>query len=253
MNRLDQRYVIKFLWESGKAADAIHLTLQEHYDKDAYCERTVYRWVQALKLGRTNLSNIPSPGRTPDELLPAHIQQAMMADPYISATKVAHALNVSPSTVCRYLHEVLQKKFLHLRWVPHTLDSCQKATRAETAQRMLVELRKHARSNFHFLFTGDETWVFYENPNTHMWVADIGELDEVQRKSHHAKKVMATVFFNESGQFVVDMMPAGQTMNSTYFATRIIPKLAKLCYHSGRRPHQRRFTAHFDNAPSHCT
>jgi hypothetical protein len=118
---------------------------------------------------------------------------------------------------------------------------------------MLVELRKHARSNFHFLFTGDETWVFYENPNTHMWVADIGELDKVQRKSHYAKKVMATVFFNGSGQFVLDMMPAGQTMNSKYFATRIIPKLAKLCYPSGRKPHQRRFTAHFDNAPSHCT
>jgi hypothetical protein len=32
---------------------------------------------------------------------------------------------------------------------------------AELAQSMLQALAKHEHANYHFLFTGDESWMFY--------------------------------------------------------------------------------------------
>jgi hypothetical protein len=40
------------------------------------------------------------------------------------------------------------------------VDIIQKAARVELAQGMLEELAKHERTEFHFLLTGDESWMF---------------------------------------------------------------------------------------------
>jgi hypothetical protein len=47
------------------------------------------------------------------------------------------------------------------RWVPHTLARAQKLMHAELAQSMLQALAKHEHTNYHFLFTGDESWMLY--------------------------------------------------------------------------------------------
>jgi hypothetical protein len=48
-------------------------------------------------------------------------------------------------------------KLRHLHWVPHALAPTQKLMRAELAQSTLQALAKHEHTNFHFLFTGDES------------------------------------------------------------------------------------------------
>jgi hypothetical protein len=52
-------------------------------------------------------------------------------------------------------------KLQHLRWVPHTLTPAQKLIRAEFVQSILQALAKHEHTNYHFLFTGDESSMFY--------------------------------------------------------------------------------------------
>jgi hypothetical protein len=41
------------------------------------------------------------------------------------------------------------------------IDTSLKAACVELAQEMLQELGKYEQSKFHFLFTGDESWMFY--------------------------------------------------------------------------------------------
>jgi hypothetical protein len=48
------------------------------------------------------------------------------------------------------------------RWAPHTLTAAQKAQHAEMAGSMLQTLGSRAASHFHFLWIGDESWMFYE-------------------------------------------------------------------------------------------
>jgi hypothetical protein len=64
---------------------------------------------------------------------------------------------------------------------------------------------------------------------------------------------MLSVFFNGTGQFLMDILPEGMKMETDYFADNIIDEMAGLCYPQGRRPREQRVMLHFDNASIHCT
>jgi hypothetical protein len=75
----------------------------------------------------------------------------------------------------------------------------QKAKQAEMAGSMLQTLESHAASNFHFLGTGDESWMFYEANHERMWEAPWEELDELERPTRYPRRRMVTAFFNGTG------------------------------------------------------
>jgi hypothetical protein len=51
--------------------------------------------------------------------------------------------------------------------MPNRLTPAQKVMRTELAQSMLQALAKHEHMSYHFLFTGDESWMFYtDDPRT---------------------------------------------------------------------------------------
>jgi histone-lysine N-methyltransferase SETMAR len=64
---------------------------------------------------------------------------------------------------------------------------------------------------------------------------------------------MFSVFFNGTGQFLIDIVPEGVKIDTNYFADNIIDEMARLCYPQGRRRRERRVMLHFDNAPIPCT
>jgi hypothetical protein len=66
----------------------------------------------------------------------------------------------------------------------------QKVAREQVAENMLQILASHAASNFHFLFTGDESWLLYAYHDRTMWTLCPENVDQVQRASHITKKIM---------------------------------------------------------------
>jgi hypothetical protein len=72
--------------------------------------------------------------------------------------------------------------------------------RAELAQSMLQALAKHRHMNYHFLFTGDESWMFYAYDHRRTCVASWNDVDELERPSRFHQKTMFTVFFNDTGE-----------------------------------------------------
>jgi hypothetical protein len=60
-------------------------------------------------------------------------------------------------------------------------------------------------------------------------------------------------FCNETGQFLIDIVPRGMKMETDYFADNITDEMARLCYPQGKRPRERRVMLHFDNPPMHCS
>jgi hypothetical protein len=59
-----------------------------------------------------------------------------------------------------------------------------------------------------------------------------------------------TVFFNGTGQYMLNILPARAILESAYFAEEIIDGLEVSCYPEGSIAHERRITLHFDNVPS---
>jgi hypothetical protein len=181
---IEQRYVIKFLPEEGDIGIEIHRRLTEYYRDRAMSQSEVYRWVRDIKGGRTDLETISSPGRTPDEGPTNVIRKRIDGDPHLSAHKTAQSLGIAPSIVCHCLRHVIGTKCCHLRWIPHTLAVHQKVEREDLAKLMLEILAKHAISNFHFLFTGDESWLLYAYHVPAMWTLCPANVDEIGRPSH---------------------------------------------------------------------
>jgi AraC-like DNA-binding protein len=94
--------------------------LRQHYGEDALSRTQVSFWINEVKRGRTDLNTIAGPEREFGESLATVIAGKLDTDPYFSARKLAQSLRISPSTVCRYLTEILGMKRGHVRWVPHT-------------------------------------------------------------------------------------------------------------------------------------
>jgi hypothetical protein len=213
----------------------------------------VYFWINEVKWGRTDGNTVASPGRKPDESLAAVIAGKLDADLHFSARKLAQSLGTAVSTVCRYLTEVLGMKLRHLHWVPHTLTPAQKLIRAELAQSMLQALTKHEHTNYHFPFTGDQSWMFYVYDHRTKWVASWDDVDEIERPSHLHQKTRFTVFFNGTGEYNIAIPPDGQKVNSAYFIKSVLRPLAEICYPQGKGTRERRVMLHFDNASVQST
>jgi hypothetical protein len=119
------------------------------------------------------------------------------------------------------------------------------------ARVMLETLEMHRETSFQYLFTGDETWMFYAYHHKTQWVASWEEIEEVQRPTHHQKRRVFTVFFNGTGQCFTDYLPEDVKMNSTYYCRQVITPLYEACERDGMVGGQPPLTLHFDNAPIH--
>jgi hypothetical protein len=157
--------------------------------------------------------------------------------------------------ICDYLSDFLGLKCLRLGEVSHTLTVDEKAKRAQYAEAMLDILAGHKSARFHFLYTGDESWLLYSDHERTRSVAWSDNAPIVERPSHSHMQTMFSVFFNGTGQFLIDILPECMEMDTDYFAENIINQMVRLSYIQGRRSRERRVMLHFDNARIHssCT
>jgi hypothetical protein len=172
---IEQDYVVKFFIDEGMKPLNILMCFHKHYGPRTLSRFILYFWIGETRRGRINLSEIPGPGRTPDEGLATVIARRHEQDPHLSARKFAQSLWISPMTVCYYLSDVLELKCLRLRWVPHTLTVDQKAKRAQYAEVMLQILAEHESARFNFLYTGDEFRLLYSYHEWTRWIASWGD------------------------------------------------------------------------------
>jgi hypothetical protein len=78
------------------------------------------------------------------------------------------------------------------------LTAAQKANDWERAESTLQTLESHAASNFHFMWTGEGSWLLHECHHETMWAASCEEVDDFERPTHYHKKTMVSAFFNGS-------------------------------------------------------
>jgi hypothetical protein len=251
--KYEQRFFIKIESEYFHPTAEISRDLKAKYGQPAYSRGQVSTWVNYFKMGRKNFFDLPRPGRTPDEVIPRAFDRVIGKDRYFSAKAVPHTLRLALGAVFHYLRHYFRMSYQLLKWVTHMLSDAQKAKRVDLAGSMLATLSHQVSSNFHFIFTGDESWFFYSYPHTHQWVVSMDDRAERERESHFKEKRIFTGFFNGTGEFLIDIMPAGETMTGQYFAQHIIVPLVSVCYPNGRIPHQHHVNVHFDNATIHGT
>jgi hypothetical protein len=118
---------------------------------------------------------------------------------------------------------------------------------------MLQTLESHAASNFHVLWTSDESQMFCDYRHKPLWAASWEQVDELGWPTHCRRKTTVTGFFNDTGEYFMNILPRSSSMDTKCFAEELVGGLEHVCYPEGRDPYERKIAFHFNSAPMHNT
>jgi predicted DNA-binding transcriptional regulator AlpA len=77
-----QRAVIEFLLLDGRSGDEIIIHLRKVYEKAAYSRTTVFRWINQIRSGNSELQSDKSPGRAPRSEMDGGIRNILRDNPF---------------------------------------------------------------------------------------------------------------------------------------------------------------------------
>ncbi|XP_031632796.1 protein GVQW3-like, partial [Contarinia nasturtii] len=145
MDKIEYRAVIKFLTKEGVAPKDIDDRLRAVYGDRAPSYATVKLWAKQFKWGRESLEDDPRSGRPIEATAPDMVE------------KIEHLVHENPR---------MSKKVLAVcsRWIPRTLNKSQKEKRVAAAHEFLELLEWNEGDTFDRIVTGDETWIYYYDP-----------------------------------------------------------------------------------------
>jgi hypothetical protein len=149
------------------------------------------------------------------------IVKALKEDPHLSTRNSATALNIRLRTVRNDLTKSSGMKYCHMGWVPRTLTAAQKVKSVDVAGSMLQRLESQTASNFHFLWIGDELWMFYEYHHEIMEAASWENVDELEQPTHYHGKTMITAFSNGTGKVFPNILHRSRSRDTKYYAERL--------------------------------
>ena len=221
---MEQRYCIIILKREGCNASEILQKLQEWYGPEALHKTQVYFWIAKLNLGRTDLNDLPIPGRPKESYIDDEISAAVRINPFASCRQIASMVQTSGATVYRRLTDMGYKNLL-LKWVPHKLNEYQKQLRLSTAKGMLQKLNYLKKDHFQYIFTDDESWYQYYYDFERQWVLDSDKLNERVEKTNYEKKTMIIIFIGVNGLVLLKTKPVNQSINGEYYVKNILKPL----------------------------
>jgi hypothetical protein len=79
--------------------------------------------------------------------------------PYFSCKVLCRHFGIAKGGL-RILHDMLGMKKLHLRWIPHALDTNPNAERVTLSHGILSVLPSVRSTGFQSVITGDQSWFF---------------------------------------------------------------------------------------------
>jgi histone-lysine N-methyltransferase SETMAR len=227
-----------------------HTRLTTAYGTGTLSMDTVRFWYDRFSQHNFDIADKPREGRPKIPGLAPILRPLIEENPQISAKRLAivtgHARETIRKTVC---DELGLRRVSH-KYVPHLLSQDQKNSRKSIAVKILPILLDSKEYGFSNVYTGDESWMYYDYPVGDVWVKEGEPRPLEERKMVSSKKMMITTFWNGDGNFFLEALEEGQHINAAYFVSSILKPLES---HFGGdsilTPHPQYI--HFDNARPH--
>jgi hypothetical protein len=125
---------------------------------------SVKKWCQRFTEGRTLLYGDLSCGRPLANDLTEASPSMLKKRPYLSCKVRCRYFPIEKEACFQILRDTLGVNRFHLRWVPHALDTNQKAERVTLSYGILSVLQNVRPTRFQSVITGDEPWFFLCHP-----------------------------------------------------------------------------------------
>jgi len=240
--------LITFFHLKKNAAESYRL-LVEAYGEHAPTQKTCERWFARFRSDDFDISDKERTGG-PKKFEDTELEALLDEDPCRTQKELAVALNVEQATISRRLHAMGKIRKLG-KWVPHQLNENQLRARIETCKKHLAVHKKH--SFLSRIVTGDEKWVYYENPKRKAAYVDPGQPGPSQPKRDiHARKVMLCIWWDQKGVVYYELLKPNETVTADRYRTQLIKMEHAL---KNKRPRiaskREKVVFHDDNAKPH--
>lgn len=247
------RVNIQFCVKLGDNLEETKRKLNVAYGSECPHRNTISRWYHYFKQGGTETARQQNGGRPENVVNPRllkAITDCLVENPKTSLSLLSAELGESKGYLQHIINTRLEFKKVLAKWVPKLLSSEQKQKRVDDAQSILDEYGAEWDFLLDNLLTVDETWIYYEPPQTRRsaseWQLPGQSPPEVERVKMTPKKIMATVFWNKDGIVHIDYLKSGNSINKEYYVKLLDIVNAKI-------PARKRRKVQFlqDNCPSH--
>lgn len=243
------REALLLLFNSKRNATQAHEFLSEVYPEYAPEIRTCQKWFARFKSGDFDLEDKERPGQ-PKKFEDAELQALLDENSCRTQKELALELGVHETTIGYRLHAMGKIRKLG-KWVPHQLNANQLTARIDACRKHLAEHKKH--SFLSRIVTGDEKWVYYDNPKRKASYVDPGQPSTSQAKRDiHCQKLMMCIWWDQKGVVYHELLKPNETVTADRYR-RQLGKLAQALNEKrpliARKHHKVLF--HDDNARPH--
>jgi hypothetical protein len=146
---------------------------------------------------------------------------------------------------------MLGMKKLHLRWVPHALDTNPNAESATLSHGILSILSSVCSPGFQSVITGDQSWFFICYFHDSIWASSRDEVPERVSQKIDTEKCLISLLWSVSGIHSLVDVPKGNTYHSTFFCDPVVPSMFDGITLHSRRKSLKSLYIHLDSARPH--
>ena len=210
-NKEHSRTALIFCFHLKKTAAESYRLLREAYGEHAPSQDTCERWFRRFKSGDFDVADKEN-GKPSKRYEDVELRALLDEDDSQTQKQLAEQLSVSQQAVSNCLREMgkIQKVG---RWIPHELNERQMERRKNTCE---ILLERYKRKSFlHRIVTGDEKWIYFENPKRKKsWVDPGAPSTPIIRPNRFGRKTMLCVWWDQKGMVYYELLKPAETVNT---------------------------------------
>lgn len=219
VDKLHIRHCMLYEFHQGKNATQATRAICSVYGDDALDVRTCQNWFARFRAGDYDIEDKERAGR-PIEANDALLEELLEQDPRRSSRQLASDMSVSHTTVLNRL-QALGKVQRVGKWVPHKLSEVNISQRLSTC--ISLACRQKKKSFLWKIVTGDEKWIYYDNPvYKKQWLTPGQAAQHTPLAEIHPKKVMLSVWWDQKGIIYYELLKPKQTVTADLYSQQLM-------------------------------
>jgi len=215
-------FLIESLRRCQYTATKIHKIMKISWPDDCLSLRRVQTLCKEFKDGnRDSFERKDGTGKTKSVIRTDNVEQIRQLldkDNTLTVQKIADVLHISHTMAQRIINEDIGRKWIHTKWVPHTLSPANKLLRVERCTDLLLSL--NSRICLNNLVIIDENFFYMRKliPSNRIgcWVTPGGDepLRQTARRNVTEKKLLVIISVSTQGKHYYEILPRNQSIDS---------------------------------------
>lgn len=218
-NKVFLRGVLLHYFHMNKTAAESHRILEEVYGEQALAEQTCRKWFARFKSGDFDLEDKERPGQ-PKKFEDKELETLLEENSTQTLEELSTSLGVDFSTVGKRLKalRMIQKEG---HWIPYELKPRDVERRFLTCELLLQRYKR--KSFLHRIVTGDEKWIYYDNPKRKKsWVKPGQPSSSVSKRNIHGSKLLLCIWWDQRGVVYYELLNPNETITGDRYRLQLM-------------------------------